>query len=119
MTPTAIIPHVLTALASIAATLTIVIWTQPVGLPTGIVTIDASEAVLRFINAGGKEMPEADYATEALRYQQFLETAIDNFAAQNSVIVVNGAAVLAGAPDITDIVALSALQQVLQTGEVK
>lgn len=116
MTPTAIIPHVLTALASIAVTLTIVIWTQPVGLPTGIVTIDASEAVLRFINAGGREMPEADYATEALRYQEFLEAAIDDFAARNSVIVVNGAAVLAGAPDITDMVSQEALRLVLGRG---
>jgi conjugal transfer pilin signal peptidase TrbI len=116
MSPTTIIPHVLTALVSIALTLTIVIWTQPVGLPNGIVTIDASEAVLRFINAGGREMPEADYATEALRYQEFLEAAIDEFAARNSVIVVNGAAVLAGAPDITDMVAEDALRLVLERG---
>ena len=44
-----LIAHTLTAMASIAITLSIVLAAGPAGLPTGIVTIDATEAVLRFI----------------------------------------------------------------------
>lgn len=111
------IGHVLTALVSVILTLGIVLMTQPVGLPTGIVTIDASEAVLRFIKAGGRDMPDADYETEALKYQAQLEAAIDAFAAKNAVIVVNGAAVLAGAPDITDLVADQAMAAISDKGD--
>ena len=102
--------HGLTALASIATTLGIVIATQPQGIPTGIVTIDASQAVLAFIKAGGEEMPDAEYEKVARIYQGELEAAIAGFAAKNGVIVVNSAAVLAGAPDITNRVAAEALQ---------
>lgn len=116
MKPDPMIAHVLTALVSVSTTLVIVIMTQPVGLPTGIVTIDASEAVLRFIQAGGRNMPDADYEVEALRYQAQLEAAIDDFAAKNAVIVVNGATVLAGAPDITDLVAGQAMQAISGNG---
>lgn len=111
-----LIGHTMTALISISTTLGIVIMTQPVGLPTGIVTIDASEAVLRFIQSGGRNMPDADYEVEALKYQAQLEAAIDDFAAKNAVIVVNGAAVLAGAPDITDLVASQAMKAISARG---
>ncbi|MFC3058409.1 TrbI F-type domain-containing protein [Paenirhodobacter populi] len=111
-----LIGHVMTAMVSIASTLGIVLWTQPVGLPTGIVTIDATEAVLAFIKSGGRDMPDADYETEALKYQADLEAAIETFARDHSVIVVNAAAVLAGAPDITDRVSAEALAKASDHG---
>lgn len=101
----------LTSLFSIAITLGIVIYSQPQGLPTGIVTLDATEAVLSFIQAGARDLADADYETEALKYQAELEAAIARFAEANDVIVVNSAVVLAGAPDVTDYVTREAMQQ--------
>lgn len=109
----------LTAMLSIAVTLAIVLATQPVGLPTGIVTIDATEAVLRFIQAGGREMSDADYEKVALGYQADLEAAIEEFARANGVIVVNSAAVLSGAHDITGLVTERALARAAERGELK
>lgn len=109
----------LTAMISIAVTLLIVLATQPVGLPTGIVTIDATEAVLRFIQAGGREMSDADYEQVALAWQADLEAAIAEFARANDVIVVNSAAVLAGAPDITGLVADRALAGASTRGDLQ
>lgn len=111
-----LIAHVMTALVSISVALFVVFWTQPTGLPTGIVAIDASEAVLKFIQAGGRNMPDADYEVEAMKFQSHLEAAINEFAEKNDVIVVNGAAVLAGAPDITDLVASFAMQKIAANG---
>ncbi|ULB12505.1 TrbI F-type domain-containing protein (plasmid) [Cereibacter azotoformans] len=99
----------LTGMGSVALTLAIVLASQPRGLPTGIVTLDATEAVLSFIRAGGKEMPDTDYEAAAKIYQADLEAAIADFAAEHSVIVVNSATVLAGAPDITHEVSQKAL----------
>jgi hypothetical protein len=103
---------VLTALVSIAVTLTIVLMTQPVGLPTGIVTIDASRAVLAFIQDGDRrKLPDEDYEVQARAFQVRLDAAIAKLAAENAVIVVNSAAVLAGAPDITDLVVQEAMAE--------
>lgn len=113
------IKHAMTALVSVFATLAIVIMTQPAGLPVGIVSIDATEAVLAFIKAGGKEMPDAEYETVAKVFQADLEKAIAEFAYENNVIVVNSAAVLAGAPDITRQVSEKALENLRQSGEGK
>lgn len=111
-----LIAHTLTAMASIAITLSIVLAAGPAGLPTGIVTIDATEAVLRFIQAGGRELSDADYETEALNFQADLEAAIEEFARENAVIVVNSAVVLSGAEDITARVAEQALEKIAARG---
>ncbi|TKA98395.1 conjugal transfer protein [Cereibacter changlensis] len=103
---------VLTALVSIAVTLTIVLATQPVGLPTGIVTIDASQAVLAFIKDGDRRhMEDAEYEVEARAFQAKLDAAIERVAAANNVLVVNSAAVLAGAEDITALVVEEAMAE--------
>lgn len=107
------------AMISIAITLSIVVATQPVGLPTGIVTIDATEAVLRFVQAGGRQMSDADYEKVALAWQADLEAAIEEFARANNVIVVNSAAVLAGAADITGLVADRALAGAAARGDLQ
>lgn len=114
-----LIKHAITAMVAVFATMGIVILTQPVGLPVGIVSIDATEAVLAFIRAGGKEMPDAEYETVAKVFQADLEKAIAEFAQENNVIVVNSAAVLAGAPDITRQVSEKALKSIRQSGETK
>lgn len=103
---------VMTALVSIAVTLTIVLMTQPVGLPQGIVTIDASQAVLAFIQDGDRrDMEDADYEVEAMAFQERLNAAIERVAAENAVIVVNSASVLAGAQDITELVVREAMAE--------
>lgn len=106
--------HVLTGMVSIAITLGLVIYLQPesrtAGLPTGIVTIDPGEAVMQFIlTSGARDLTDAQYEPLALEYQHHLERAIDLFAAEHSVIVVNNAAVLSGAIDITEAVARDAI----------
>jgi|LLEQ01.1.fsa_nt_gi hypothetical protein len=103
---------VLTALISISVTLAIVLVTTPSGLPTGIVTIDATEAVLSFINDGDRRnLEDADYEVQARAFQGRLDAAIEKVSEEYNVIVVNSAAVLAGAQDITGIVVQEALTQ--------
>lgn len=93
--------HALTAIVSVAASLSIVLLTRPADLPTGIVTINATDAVMGFINDGRRDMDEATYKAEVAKFQERLDRAVQEIAAENNVIVVNSAVVLGGAPDIT------------------
>ncbi len=115
MTVENVTSHILTGMVSIAITLVLVMYVHPASqspeLPTGIVTIDPSEAVMQFIlTSGARDLTDAQYEPLAMEYQQQLERAIAEFAQKHSVIIVNGAAVLAGTVDITDIVARSAIE---------
>lgn len=93
--------HVLTGIVSVAVSLSIVHLTRPADLPTGIVTIDATEAVMAFISDGRRDMPEEAYKAEVAKFQDRLAVAVQDIAAEHNVIVVNSAVVLGGAPDIT------------------
>lgn len=116
MIPDNFTSHILTGLLSVATTLVLVMYLAPSnnsGLPTGIVTIDPSDAVMQFIlSTGARDITDAEYEPLALQYQQHLEQAIEDYAQEHSVIVVNSAAVLTGAPDITDIVSTIAINRV-------
>lgn len=92
----------LTGMISVAATLGIVLATQPVPpLPQRIVMIDPARAVLGFINDGRRELPEAEYAQELKTFQTALEDEIQRLSVEHGLVVVNSASVLGGAEDVT------------------
>jgi len=96
-----ILAHVMTAVASVALALLVILQGGFIEPPQKIVTIDATEALLRFIQTIDKNMPDDAYALAVLAYQKQLESEIINLAETEGLVVINNAVVLSGGYDIT------------------
>ena len=96
-----ILAHVATALISVAVALFIFLNGGFIEQPQKIVTIDATEALLRFIQTIDKDIPEDEYALAVVAYQKQLEAEITALAQSEGLIVINNAVVLSGGYDIT------------------
>lgn len=106
-----ILAHVMTAVVSVALALLIILQGGFIESPQKIVTIDATEALLRFIQTIDKDMPEDEYALAVIAYQKQLEAEIISLVETESLVVINNAVVLSGGYDITGYVVQKVLDQ--------
>ena len=96
-----ILAHVLTAITSAALAVLIIVNGGFIEPPTKIYTIDATTAILGFIQTVDKDMAEDVYAAAVIEFQAKLETEIVALAESKGAIVINSASVLSGGTDIT------------------
>lgn len=96
-----ILSHALTAITSVAVAVYIITLGGLDDKPQKIVTIDATQALLGFIQTIDKDMPEDAYAAAVIDYQKQLEKEIVELAQSQGLVVINTAVVLSGGTDIT------------------
>lgn len=106
-----ILAHVMTTVVSVALALLIILQGGFIEPPQKIVTIDATEALLRFIQTIDKDIPEDEYARAVLEYQKQLESEIIKLAETQDLVVINTAVVLSGGYDITGYAVQKVLDQ--------
>jgi len=99
-----ILAHVVTAVASVALALLIILNGGFIEKPTKIYTIDATTAILGFIQTVDKDMADDAYAAAVIAFQAKLEAEIVALAESQNAIVINSASVLSGGTDITQFV---------------
>ncbi|OUS06296.1 hypothetical protein A9Q96_09990 [Rhodobacterales bacterium 52_120_T64] len=96
-----ILAHILTAITSAALAVFIITHGGFIETPQKLVTIDATQALLGFIQTIDKDMPDDAYAIAVVEYQKQLEKEIVELAESQGLVVINAAVVLSGGTDIT------------------